>query len=294
MDNQNKPHGYNDRPIYDPKPYTEYQPTFAEQPEYRTAPPERAEQPSAYFEQPEHRSAPPVHTERRPIPHRHATGSGAVDLREALRPDAGFERRSQALRRQDPDVLTERRLPGFFMFINGWLEAFTSSMVIVILLFTFLFRSVAVDGSSMLPTLLDEDRLLVTSMFYKPQREDIVVIIPTQSMPKALIKRVVALEGERVDITMLNGQVQVLINGKKHIEPYLDVPMNALAEGQTLHYEVPKGHVFVMGDNRNNSIDSRREEVGMVDVRSIMGKAIFRVLPFGRMGLLDHRGGLEE
>lgn len=189
--------------------------------------------------------------------------------------------------RQNDNPTSEPEHPPFFLFLSGWVEAFTTSLVIVILLFTFLFRSVSVDGESMTSSLLDKDRLLVSSMFYSPSREDIVVIIPTETMPKALIKRVIALEGDTLDIIPVNGEGQVLINGKELDEPYLDADRHIrMSEGQAYHFVVPEGHVFVMGDNRNESIDSRDPRVGMVDVRLIMGKALFRIAPMNRLGLL--------
>ena len=190
----------------------------------------------------------------------------------------------------------EPKHPRFFLFLNGWLEAFTTSMVIVTLLFTFLFRSVSVDGKSMQSSLMDDDRLIVSGvvsgMLYRPARGDIVVIIPTEAMPRALIKRVVALEGETIDIIRMDGEGQVLINGNRLEEPYLDADKHIqMNEGDAFHAVVPKGHVFVMGDNRNNSTDSRSQQVGTVDVRLIMGKALFRMQPLNRFGLLYNNLG---
>ena len=161
----------------------------------------------------------------------------------------------------------------------GWLEALISAMVIVIVIFTFLFRSVAVDGPSMNPTLQDKDRLIVTSMFYQPRRGDIVVIKPTEKMPeKALIKRVIGLPGDHIEINEKTGGM-VHVNGELfEPENYIREPIT-LSAGEAYDLTVPEGTVFVLGDNRNNSIDSRRPEVDMVDDRYLMGKALFRVSP---------------
>ena len=172
-----------------------------------------------------------------------------------------------------------------------WAEAAVFSIIFVVLLFTFVFRQVGVGGISMENTLnkgaVSEDqyidRLLISNFRYVPRRGDIVVI-STPAVNKPIIKRVIGLSGETVNIDFKRHIVY--INGKPLVEPYIS-ERTALQGDVEFPQKVPAGHVFVMGDNRNHSEDSRFQAIGMVDVRNIMGKAFFRIYPFSRMGLLE-------
>lgn len=164
--------------------------------------------------------------------------------------------------------------------VYEWVEAAIFALVCVVLVFTFLFRIVGVDGESMQNTLMDHDRLILTRLPYTPERGDIVVINRYTDEP--LVKRVIAVEGDTIDIdpeTLL-----VSINGTVLDEPYLDclTPPGEFEGPLT----VGEGQVFVMGDNRVNSHDSRSSDIGLVRVKDIMGKAVFRIWP------LDSIGGL--
>ena len=169
----------------------------------------------------------------------------------------------------------------FVSSVYEWVEAAVFALICVALVFAFAFRIVGVDGESMQYTLMDHDRLILTNFMYQPQRGDIVVINRYTKEP--LVKRVIAVGGDTIQITE---DERVLLNGRELDEPYLDVttPQRELKEAVT----VPEGHVFVMGDNRHNSQDSRYNVEGLrfVDVRDIMGKAVFRIWP------LDSIGGL--
>ena len=162
----------------------------------------------------------------------------------------------------------------------------------MIILFTFVFRIVGVEGVSMQPTLDGGDnggmgdRVILTHMFYTPQPGDIVVVTKpgtnVENVP--IIKRVIATEGQTVDIDFDSGAVTV--DGKVLDEPYINEP--TYTKGNvTFPVKVKEGCVFVLGDNRNHSLDSRFEQVGMVDNRYILGKAIFRILPINRMGVVS-------
>lgn len=157
-----------------------------------------------------------------------------------------------------------------------WFEAVVFSLAIVILLFTFVFRIVGVDGSSMFPTLKTNDRVVISHLFYKPQQGDIVVITQPNSLHKPLIKRIIALGGQTVDIDFDKHIVKV--DGKELNEFYINEP-TARKENVTFPIKVPKGHAFVMGDNRNNSLDSRSTVIGFIDERYIIGKAFYRIFP---------------
>ena len=128
-----------------------------------------------------------------------------------------------------------------------------------------------VVGSSMYPTLEDGDKIIVSNLFYTPKQGDIVVFRKDEYREEPLVKRIIAVEGQTVDIDFERGIVYV--DG----EP-LD-PENFIGP-----VEVPEGCIFVMGDNRNASTDSRTTEIGMVDERCIMGKVYFTVFPLKNFG----------
>ncbi len=167
--------------------------------------------------------------------------------------------------------------------IFEWLETVAFSLVAVVLVFTFVFRIVGVDGESMENTLYDEDRLIITHLFYQPKAGDIVIITQPNAVNKPLVKRIIAVGGQTVDIDTDRGLVYV--DGEVIDEPYIKEPTVKIpSPPMEFPVTVPEGKVFVMGDNRNHSLDSRSTDVGMIDERYILGKAIFRIYPFDRIG----------
>lgn len=162
-----------------------------------------------------------------------------------------------------------------------WLESIAISIFIVILVFTFVFRIVIVEGSSMFPTLEDGQRLIISHLFYTPQQGDIVVANST-GLNKTIIKRVIATEGQTVDIDFEKHTVTV--DGKVLDEPYINEPTFRNDGGNTYPMVVPEDTIFVMGDNRNNSTDSRSPMVGCIPVDDVLGKAVFRIFPFDCFG----------
>ena len=164
-----------------------------------------------------------------------------------------------------------------------WLEALISSLIVVVLLFTLLFRIVNVSGPSMLPTLQSNDRVLLTSYFYQPKQGDVVVITHTAKLQEPIIKRVIALENQTVDIDFETGTVYV--DGQALDESaYIENGITTQPSDYTYPLTVPPGHLFVLGDNRAVSNDSRSSAVGMIDERYVLGKAEFVVFPFSRFG----------
>jgi len=157
-------------------------------------------------------------------------------------------------------------------------------------------RMVIVSGPSMLPTLQDGDRLiLLNNIFYgKPKYGDIVVASKDSFKDgEPIIKRVIATEGQTVDIDFESGVV--FVDGIALDEPYINTP-TTLKEGTAFPLTVAEGCVFVMGDNRNDSLDSRSTEIGQIDCREILGRVLFLLIPgkdpftgerdFGRIGAL--------
>ncbi len=166
----------------------------------------------------------------------------------------------------------------------------------VLFLFLFCFRIAIVDGSSMKNTLVDGDLVLLlnSAIAGEPQPGDIVVI-NKQSYKNGtpIIKRVIATENQTIDINFSTGEVSV--DGVILEEPYI-ASETKNSEGVTFPYVVEEGHIFVMGDNRDHSMDSRNPSIGTVDCREIVGKAFFLLSPgtdkgtqnknFGRIGVL--------
>ena len=167
-----------------------------------------------------------------------------------------------------------------------WLQALVMALVGLILIFTFVGRIIGVDGESMMPTLHDRDMLLLQSIGYSPEQGDVVVLSTKDFRNGApIVKRIIAVGGQTVDIDYETNTVYV--DGVALDEPYILETMRALPESFATHVEVPEGSIFVMGDNRNNSTDSRSPELGVVDQRCVLGKALFILLPFQDAGVVE-------
>lgn len=181
------------------------------------------------------------------------------------------------------DRTEETQSGGVMVEVYEWLEAIAFALAIVVILFTFVFRVVSVSGPSMQPTLYTKDRIVLNSIFFTPQNGDIVVITqPNSHDNEPLIKRVIAVEGQTIAIDAENDTVTVdgVVLNEKYI---LEQDIKRAGEWE-YPLTIPKGKVFVMGDNRNDSFDSRDPGLGMVEEKYIMGKAIFRIYPFERVG----------
>ena len=163
-----------------------------------------------------------------------------------------------------------------------WIQSLISALLICVLVFVFVVRIMDVNGSSMVPTLKNGDKVLVSGLLYEPDRGDIVVFKKdSYNDNKALVKRVIAVAGDTVNIDFDNGIVYV--NGEAIQEAYLDGSTNNKLDfigPQT----VPENCLFVMGDNRNASTDSRDKRIGMVDKRLVIGKVLLVVYPFSDFG----------
>ena len=169
-----------------------------------------------------------------------------------------------------------------------WVEVIVTSVVFVTILLTFVARIITVDGSSMSPTYENGDRVLVTGLAGPAEQGDVVVLVNVLEEP--IIKRVVATGGQTVDFDESLGELVVdgrPVAGETYridngITSVPDFPGEVLEFPQT----VPEGCVFVLGDNRMNSKDSRFTEVGMVDRRNILGKVVFNLYPFSKLGFV--------
>lgn len=182
---------------------------------------------------------------------------------------------------------------GALQTVFDYFETFCFAVALMMVLLLFVFRYVSVDGSSMRETLHDRDKLIISNLFYTPKTGDIVVVNPENHSPSdnPIIKRVIATGGQKVYIDYANWEVYV--DGVKLDEPYI----NAMREEERRRYgegvgmskgDVPRfqreftvedGKVFVMGDNRNNSHDSRYADYGEIGVNRILGRVLFRVFP---------------
>lgn len=158
------------------------------------------------------------------------------------------------------------------------------SASILILIITFVFTMVIVDGRSMQHTLESGDKIIVTKMGYQPKDGDVIVVGKSEDgYSKPIVKRVIAIEGQTLKIDFENQQV--IVDGKVLDEPYIS---SETIEGTAEIPEViPEGYVFVMGDNRYISMDSRYKDIGLVNVDDIVGKAVFVVFPFDRFGFIE-------
>ena len=180
-----------------------------------------------------------------------------------------------------------------------WFDTVVGSVLAIIVIFTFFTRLSTVDGSSMLPTLHDKERMLVSDFCYTPDHNDIIVLWAenlynedTQSMGKAIVKRIIGLPGDTIEIDFSTGVVYR--NGEALA---LEVKDGILYEdGHTINdltltrinmngaVTVPEGYLFVMGDNRNGSSDSRDSRIGLIDIRDVVGRVYLRVSPLSAFG----------
>ena len=165
-----------------------------------------------------------------------------------------------------------------------WIQSLISALIICVVAFLFVFRVIDVSGNSMNPTLIDGNKMLVSGLFYKPKQGDVVIFKTDRYDPdKALVKRVIATEGQVVNIDFDRGIVYV---DDQPIEEDYIADITRIKEDFMGPWTVPEGCVFVMGDNRNQSTDSRDKRIGNVDEREIVGRAYAVIYPLSEWKLI--------
>lgn len=170
--------------------------------------------------------------------------------------------------------------PGRELYMN--VRFLAVLMSVLILAFTFVARIVVVSGPSMEDTLHGGDVVLVWALGYTPRHGDVVVVTQRTFQEDSIIKRVIALEGQTVDIDYDTGTVYV--DGQALEEDYIREQMRVPSYGEGInHVTVPEGCCFVMGDNRNQSADSRYPDIGIIDERCVIGRSMFVLFPLGHI-----------
>lgn len=200
--------------------------------------------------------------------------------------DFEFEKEMQA----EPEAIAPKKKGAFLRSVIENLEVIVMAACAVILIFTLGVRVCAVNGTSMYDTLNHEDKLLVSNLFYTPERGDIIVFHMTgeDRFNEPLVKRVIATGGEWLDINFETWEVRIADNPEMENAVTIDEPYIYLGEPARFYnisfpLQVPEGHLFVMGDNRHGSADSRSSMCGFVDERRVMGKVVCRIYPFTKI-----------
>ncbi len=188
----------------------------------------------------------------------------------------------------------------FINDLTDMAESVLYAVFVVLLMFTFILKIATVDGSSMEPTLSNEDRLIVSTLGYQPESKDIVIIdsnnshlfsdssetevITGEGLGKRIVKRIIACEGQTVDIDFQLGKVYV--DGVEIYESYIADLTTMDEKAFEYPITVPKGYLFVMGDNRLRSKDSRHPDIGLINMEDVEGKVVLRISPFEKFGVI--------
>lgn len=176
----------------------------------------------------------------------------------------------------------QKKKYGLTGFVFDIVSIFVTALVFISILFTFVIRFVGVNGDSMEPTLQHNDWLVISAFNPEIKHGDIIISTQPNAFNEPLVKRVIATGGQTVDIDFVKGEVYV--DGQLLDEPYIAEPTHT-TEGVSFPIIVPEGQLFVMGDNRNESSDSRSPMVGCIDERYVLGVVRYRIAPeFTKIG----------
>ena len=188
---------------------------------------------------------------------------------------------------QEPEKEPSEETGSVKLDLYFWMQALAMALIFLILTFTVVGRVIRVEGSSMLPTLHENDLMLLQSIGYTPKQGDVVVLRKASFLSVPVVKRVIAVGGQHVTVDYATHCVYV--DGVALDEPYINEPMqdppNALLT--VLDVDVPDGSIYVLGDNRNHSSDSRDERLGTVDTRYVLGRALWVLAPFDHFGAIE-------
>lgn len=193
-----------------------------------------------------------------------------------------------------PDTPEEEKNRTTAEEIFDWLDVFATAIITVVIVFSLICRIATVQGESMQNTLFTGDKVVISNLGYTPEQGDIVVVSrnannsldAVAASNEPIIKRVIAVGGQTVNIDFERGVVSV--DGVELEEPYTKTLTTSKYDVEFPIY-VPEGYIFVLGDNRNDSMDSRDSRIGdggLVDTRYVLGHAIFRIFPFDSIGSL--------
>ena len=189
---------------------------------------------------------------------------------------------------QEPEQ-PETEKGSFKLDLYFWMQALAVALVLLILTFTLAGRVIKVVGDSMLPTLHENDLMLLQSIGYTPQQGDVVVLRKASFMVEPIVKRVIATGGQHVTIDYAAGTVTVdgAVLDEPYIREYMTDPYLISRDMSIKDVVVPEGSIFVMWDNRNHSSDSRNENLGTVDTRYVLGRAFWVLVPFSHFGAIE-------
>lgn len=184
-----------------------------------------------------------------------------------------------------PAEQEEEKASGFVSLVYDITDSFKGAVIVAFLVFALAFRAIGVEGDSMLPTLHNGDWVAVSSAVMELKHGDIVIVTQPWERNVPIVKRVIGVGGDTVNIDFESHEVYV--NGVLLDEPYINEP-TSLSYDVEFPLTVDEGKLFVMGDNRNDSLDSRSSKIGLIDERYVLGRVYMRILPTGNWDVYDY------